>query len=489
MKQHLNNLLPPTEIPALSEQRRLGVERKWWVLMALGIGTLMTSLDAIAVNTVLPVIRDSFATTMSSIEWVVMSYLIIVSSLLLSFGRMGDIFGHKRVYSVGLVIFITGSLLCALAPSEAFLIGFRALEGFGFAMIASNASAILTWTFPQAQRGQAIGLLVMMTYFGMTIGPSLGGYLTDQFGWRSIFYINLPIGVIAAVMALLIIPRYSSGQKRESFDVAGAVALLIGLASLMFGLSKGQEMGWTSVPIVGLFVVALAFIALFLRVERVVRFPMLDLDLFSSRLFSFATVSACINYLCIFSALFLLPFYLVQGRGFSPGFAGLLITAQPVAMVIVAPLAGRLSDRIGSRALSTTGMVFLAAGMFMFSRLTAQATEMDVILPLVIMGIGNGFFVSPNSSAILGSVPRQRLGIAAGVVATARNLGMVLGIAISGAIFSTQLAQRSFATGDPQAAFFGAFQFTFVAIGLIATAGAATSLIRGPSGSGSVVAQ
>ncbi|MDO8689948.1 MAG: MFS transporter [Dehalococcoidia bacterium] len=479
MNHDPTRVLPIPDDQETASRYWLGIERKWWVLITVGIGGLAGALDLTVVNTVLPVIRESFGAQMSSIEWVVMSYLLTISIFLLTFGRMGDIFGHKHVYYVGLVVFTAGSVLCGISRSEIFLIGFRAFQGIGAAMISANAMAILTWTFPQKQRGQAVGLLVMMTYVGIAFGPALGGYLTDQLGWRSIFFVNLPIGTLAAIMAFFVIPRHALSEKRESFDVLGASALVVGLGSLMFALSKGQDLAWTSAPIIGLFVVAMASIAIFLKIESAVRFPMLDLGLFSSRLFTSATVSACLNYLCVFSSLFLLPFYLVQGRGFTPGSAGILITAQPATMMVIAPLSGYFSDRIGSRLLSTTGMVFVAAGMFAYSKLGAQSSEPSMLLSLVLTGIGNGLFVSPNSSAIMGSAPRHRQGIAAGMVATARNLGMVLGVAISGAILSTQLALQTAATGDPREAFFGAVRFTFMSIGFIAIAAAVTSSIRG----------
>ena len=457
----------------------LGIERKWWVLITVGIGGLAGALDLTIVNTVLPVIQESFGAQMSSIEWVVLSFLLTISIFLLTFGRMGDVFGHKYVYNVGLLVFTAGSVLCGVSRSELFLISFRAFQGIGAAMISATAMAIITWTFPQRQRGQAVGLMVMMTYVGISFGPALGGYLTDQLGWRSIFFVNLPIGALAAIMAALVIPRYAPGKKRESFDVVGAFALLVGLGSLMLALSKGQDLGWNSAPIIVLFVLAIASIVIFLRIESSVRFPMLDLGLFSSRLFTAASVSACLNYLCVFSSLFLLPFYLVQGRGFNPGFAGILITAQPATMIVIAPLSGYFSDRIGSRLLATAGMVFVAAGMFAYGTLGSQSSEPSILLALVLTGIGNGLFVSPNSSAIMGSAARHRQGIAAGMVATARNLGMVLGVAISGAILSTQLALQTAATGDPREAFFGALRFTFMSIGFIAISGAITSLVRG----------
>ncbi|MDP2726782.1 MAG: MFS transporter [Dehalococcoidia bacterium] len=256
------------------------------------------------------------------------------------------------------------------------------------------------------------------------------------------------------------------------------------LFSITWGLgiaSKGQDLGWTSPLIMGLIFVAVVFLFIFFRLEHVLPHPMLDLSLFRSRLFTAATISALLNYLCVFAGLFLVPFYLVQGRGFAPSLAGLLITAQPVAMVISAPISGYLSDRIGSRLLSTGGMVILAAGMFTLHGLGAESSAWQIVLPLALTGLGTGLFVSPNNSAILGSAPRHRQGITSGILATARNLGMVFGVAVSGAIFGMQMAQRSAGQAGSPTAFFGAFQDTFIVIAVIAIIGAATSLVRGPA--------
>ncbi len=460
----------------------LSLPRKWWILITVGTGTFMAALDGSIVNTVLPVIRQSFGADLSTIEWVVIAYLLTLSILLLSFGRLGDIVGHKRIYNSGFIVFTAGSVLCGLSPTEWLLVASRIFQALGAAMLSSTSPAILTGSFPARQRGQVLGMQGTMTYLGLTVGPSLGGFLADHLGWRSIFYVNLPIGVVATALAFLVIPRSTSGRRREPFDLAGASALMIGLGALMLALSKGQDMTWTSPVIMSLFIGAVVFLAVFLWLERTMPHPMLDLSLFRDQLFSAATLSSFINYVCVYSIIFLMPFYLVQGRGFPAGFAGLLLTAQPIVMAVVAPISGYLSDRVGSRLPSTIGMALLAAGLFSLRDLNAQTSARDIILRLVLIGLGVGIFVTPNNSAILGSAPRQRQGIASGVVATARNLGMVFGVAAAGAIFSVQVAQRTTAHIPPQLAFFGAIQDTFLVITAIAVAGILLSAVRGGQG-------
>jgi EmrB/QacA subfamily drug resistance transporter len=464
--------------------RYLGLEGKWWVLLAIGISTFMSALDGSVVNTALPVISVFFNTDVSSIEWVVTIYLLVLSGLLLSFGRLGDLRGHKTVFISGFGIFIISSALCGFAPSLAWLITFRAVQALGAAMLSANSPAILTKSFPGSQRGQALGLQATMTYLGLTVGPTLGGWLTDQFNWRAIFYINVPVGLAALWMALRHIPGDAylreTRTSSERFDLTGAGLFIIGLIVLLLGLNRGHAHGWNSLPILGSIGAALVILAGFVAYERRVSHPMLDLTLFTNRLFSISVISAVMNYVCLFSILFLMPFYLIQGRGLSPTQAGLLLSVQPVVMAIVAPLSGTLSDRIGVRLLTSLGMAILALGIFMQSRFGPQTLPIHMAAGLAITGLGTGIFISPNNSALMGAAPRHRQGIAAGILATSRNVGMVLGIGLAGAIFTTILAQMG--EGDTQAMpsplMFQAFRASFTTASGIAALGALISLVR-----------
>ena len=447
------------------------MERKWWILIAVGVGAFMSAIGTSVVNIVLPVVSRDFGVAVSTIEWVITTYLIIVSGLLLSFGRLGDLRGHKAVYVLGFMIFTVASPLCGVSPNALALIAARALQALGAAMLFANSPAILTKNFPAAQRGQALGLQSMMTYLGLTVGPSLGGWLTLQFGWRAAFFINLPIGLLALWLSIYFIPRDAPADQPEPFDWAGAATFMIGLVVLMLALNQGHAWGWTSPIILTMLFVALLIAALFVLIEQRMASPMLDLSLFRQRLFSAAVASAVANYICMYSVLFLMPFYLIQARGFDPAQAGVLLTAQPLLMALSAPLSGTLSHKIGSRLLGTLGMMILALGAFFLSRLDLASSQIDIVIALAILGLGTGMFTAPNSSALMGAAPRHRQGIAASVLATARNGGMVLGVGLAGAIFATVQAQ------------FGGTIFDAISAGLLAAAivtlfGAMTSAVR-----------
>ena len=419
----------------------LNIETKWLVLLAIGIGTFMSALDGSVVNTILPVVTDYFKTDVATIEWVVTTYLLVVSGLLLSVGRLGDLRGNKVAYIWGFVIFVLGSGLCGSAPSPVFLIIARGLQAIGAAMLFANSPAILTKNFPASQRGQALGLQGAMTYLGLTTGPFLGGWLADTFGWHSVFYINIPIGMLAIWLSASIIPRDTPSGQTERFDLPGALTFMVGLVTLLFALNQGHALGWTSPLILGLFTASFLILGLFTRIEMRVPAPMLDLSLFKRRVFTMSTISPILNYICVYSVLFLTPFYLIQGRGLSASQAGLILTAQPILMAFTAPFSGRISDRIGSRIPTTLGMLVMAGGLFLVSRLTLESPFWMVVLGLAIGGLGTGLFVAPNNSALMGDAPRNRQGIAAGVLALARNVGMVLGIGLTGAIFTTYLSR------------------------------------------------
>jgi EmrB/QacA subfamily drug resistance transporter len=451
------------------------LDRKWWVLLAVGIGTFMSALDSSVANIVLPIVRQDFHTDVATIEWVVTIYLLVVSGLLLGFGRFGDLRGHKSIYVFGFVIFVVGSMLCGLAPNEFSLISFRAIQAIGAAMLFANSPAILTQNFPAAQRGQALGLQATMTYLGLTVGPSLGGWLTTHFSWRAVFYINVPIGLATLILSQRVIPQDKPGENVEPFDLMGAALFLVGLVALMLGLNQGSEWGWTSPIILSLLAIALLILGIFIVIESRSTHPMLDLTLFQRRLFSASAGSAMLNYIALFSVIFLMPFYLIQGRGLNAAQAGLLLTAQPLVMAIAAPLSGTLSDRIGARLLSTVGMVIMALGLFLLSRLSGTSQPIDMIIALAVVGLGTGIFVSPNNSALMGSAPKNRQGIAAGILASARNVGMVLGIGLAGAIFTTVLAQLRTAPD----ALFRAIDAGFFVGSMVALLGAITSIVRG----------
>ena len=446
--------------------------RRWWVLTAIGIGTFMSALDGSVVNTVLPILRVDLRTSVSGIEWVTTIYLLVVSALLLGVGRAGDIRGQKRMYLAGFVLFVIGSGLCGAAPSAGVLVGMRALQGIGASMLFANSPAILTKTFAARERGRALGAQATFTYLGLTAGPSLGGWLAQVFGWRSVFYINIPVGIAGVWIALRVIPDDRPKEKGEPFDVRGALLFAAGLSAFLVALNEGPAWRWDAPRTIALFSTAVVLLGFFVRAERRPA-PMLDLTLFGDRTFSAATLSALMNYIAVYSVLFVLPFLLIQGRGLNTEQAGLVLTAQPIVMAVVAPLSGAWSDRIGSRLLAVVGMLILAGGLLLLGVLARGGSLHAIAGGLAVVGLGIGLFVSPNNSALMGAAPRHRQGIAAGVLATARNVGMVIGVGIAGAVFETVLLRGGGVVPGVAAAL-----FTAAGVALVGAICAASAVSR-----------
>lgn len=448
------------------------------VLLSVGLGTFMSALDASVVNTVLPVIRADYHVPVEVIQWVSTTYLLIMGSLLLSFGRLGDLRGHKRVYLAGLMVFVPASVLCGISSSVEMLIAARVIQGIGAAIVVSNAPAILIGSVHPSRIGQALGLQAAMTSIGLALGPSLGGWLTDQWGWKMIFFMNVPVGVAAFAIGLRHIPEEKSLPSREeTFDRVGALLFLAAFLALQVALSRGNNWGWLSAPTLGVFVGSAALAFLFLRQETTVKSPMLHLALFRNRLFSFSVGSAMVNYICMASVLFLVPFYLIQGRGFSAAKAGMVMTAQFLSMVVMAPISGRIADRVGSRVPATTGMAILAVGLFILSAMNGESPLHLVAIGLMVTGVGVAIFATPNNSAMLGAAPPGRKGIASGVLATSRLLGMATGVSFAGAILAGVVGGRS-AHGIPPERVFKAIHLAFLAAGLMALAGTVLTAAR-----------
>ncbi|HLH21730.1 MAG TPA: DHA2 family efflux MFS transporter permease subunit [Chloroflexota bacterium] len=445
------------------------------LLFALSVGALLGGLDSSIVNTVLPVVTQAFGSDVAGAEWIITVYLLVLSGLLLSLGRLGDLRGHRPLYLTGLVIFAAGSALSGLAPSIGFLVGARAFQALGAAMLSANSPAILTAAIRANRRGRAFGLYSMAVYLGLVVGPGLGGFLTDLWGWRAIFYVTVPIALLAFGLSARVLPDTAPASPHERFDWWGAVVFTIGLVALLLGLNQGHAWGWASPAILGCFAVAFGAMAVFVAIERRVPSPMLDLDLFRVRCFAAAIGSAILNYLGAYTVVFLLPFYLLQARDLTPSQTGLVLSAMPVVMVVAAPICGALSDRFGSRLFAAGGMGLLSTGLFLLSRLGLDTPFAAVVGILMLCGLGLGAFSSPNTNAALSSVPAPHRGIASGVLGTARNLGMMLGIGLAGAVLATGLGGTT--TGSP-AAVVAAVSTGFLLASGLAAAGVVTAAAR-----------
>ncbi len=415
-----------------------GIDRKWWTLLVVGVGTFMSALDGTAVNTALPIIGRQTGAPFSSLEWVVLIYLLTAVSLLLVVGKLGDMHGRRGIYLAGLIVFACGSVLCGLAPGIGALIFFRGLQACGAAVMFALSPAVLTSAFPPEQRGRSLGMQGTITYLGVSTGPAFGGFLTHHFGWRAIFFINLPIALIVVPLGYMTLHR-DEGRGKEPFDPIGAISLAVALSCLLFTLSKGQAMGWTSKPILSTAAISIIASGVFIAAEGRLRYPMLDLGLFSNRIFSASAFAAVMNYIASTSVSFLMPFYLLSASHFRIDLAGALLMSAPIATATVTATAGRLSDRIGPRVPATLGMCITVIGLLLLRTLKAGAPTPAVVMHLALVGLGVGLFTSPNNSAIMGSAPEQAQGVAGAVLAAARNMGFALGTALAGMLYLQKL--------------------------------------------------
>ena len=450
---------------------------QWWLLAAVGLSSLMVSSQTSALNAILPFVARSFGVDLPTIQWVVLAYLIVSSGLLLAFGRLGDMVGQRRLFLAGFAIFIGGSLLSWLAPNLAWLIATRIIQAVGGGMITSSSAPLITKTLPQSHRGRGLSAQIVMVYFGLAAGPGMGGVLADTLGWRWVFLVNVPLGLLAAAVTLAAVPKDEATAAKQPFDLAGALTFMIALTSLFFLM--GSDMHWQRFP-GGHAILPIVFVtatAAFVALELKRLEPMLDLKLFKSRYFSAGAASAMINYIGYSTLAFMVPFYLVDGIGYGATRAGVLIMAMPVGMMIFAPFSGWLSDKVGPRLPASLGMALLGGGIFLISRLGAAPSQNEIVSRLMLAGVGLGLFSSANSSAIMGEVPIDRQGVANGVVSTARQLGMMLGVAATTAIFRARYPLYA-ALGEGRATMAAVEDALLVVSGIIIL-GALTSLVRG----------
>jgi EmrB/QacA subfamily drug resistance transporter len=450
---------------------------RWFVLATVSVGTFMATLDSSIVNVALPTISGQLHSDLSTLQWVVTSYLLTISSLLPVFGRTADIFGRKKVYSLGFLIFTLGSILCGLAQNIWFLVATRILQAIGAAMLMSNSAAIITAIFPREERGRALGLTGTVVALGSLTGPAVGGLLIGFLSWRAIFYINLPIGIIGFLAARLILPNDNLQKGKESFDFAGALTFTLGMISLLLGVNNGVDWGWASFPVLFSIILGVILLTGFVITERKVKHPMIDLSLFSNRPFLVGNLSGWLSFVAMFANTMLLPFYLQHILNYSSSQVGLMMTFFPVTMAIVAPLSGHASDKFGPIALTTGGLAIVALGLFYFSLLTPSAHFYQIIPGGILTGLGAGMFQSPNNSSVMSSVIPQKLGIAGGINSLVRNLGMVTGIALSVSLFEAWGGVTK-PRPDQVAAFMSAYHSVMLVAMAIALIGAVISFNR-----------
>lgn len=446
-------------------------------MFVVSIGVFMATLDGSIVNVALPTLTRHFNTDLNTIQWVLLSYLLTITTLLLTLGRLSDMYGKKYIFSGGVLIFTIGSGFCSISTSAGQLIASRVLQGIGAAMLMANGPAIITQVFPHTERGKALGLIGTVVSIGSMTGPALGGFLIDWIGWQSIFYINIPVGIFGTVYALKIL-KTDEVNRNQKFDIQGAVLMFVSVMALMLGITQGQKMGWDSPLILSMFAVFIVFLVLFVIAEKKAKMPMIELSLFRNIPFSASNISGFLSFVAMFAVILLMPYYMENILGYSTKRVGLALIAVPLIMALVAPLSGWVYDKTKSPLPSSVGMAITAIALYMIGNLTSESSFLDIILRLGLIGLGMGLFHSPNNSIIMSSVPVNRLGIASGMLSSVRNLGMVTGIAISGAIFTRSLHLFGTSGMAYEQAFIGGFHNAFLVSAIICTIGVFTSLVR-----------
>lgn len=422
-------------------------DRKWFVMVAIGMGIFLGTIDGSIVNAALPTLVTELDTAFSAIQWVILGYLLTLATLTLGVGRLGDITGKRPIYTAGFGLFTLASMLCGLSPSVEFLIGFRILQGVGASMIFALGFAIITESFPPAERGRALGILGSIVSVGIAIGPALGGIIIDALSWHWIFFVNLPVGIVGTWTAWRFVPDVAppGGQR---FDFIGASAFFATLLSLMLALTLAQKRGFTAPVVVGLLAVFAVGLTIFISFERRVDQPMLDLTMFRDPLLTVNLVMGFLVFVAIVGALILLPFYLQDVLGYNVRTMGLLLGVIPLGLGLAAPISGAWSDRIGPRPVLVVGLVVMLVGFGGFTTLTTTTSALRYFVLALPIGIGIGIFQSPNNSAVMGAVPGERLGVASGMLTITRITGQISGIAVLGALWAGRVAARS-GTGDP----------------------------------------
>lgn len=425
--------------PALTAQTGLPPAERRMVLIAVAAGVLLATIDGSIVNIALPTLVDDLNTSFPVVQWVQLAYLLALAALTLGVGRWGDVAGKKRIYTSGFGAFTAGSLLCGVAPGIGWLIGFRVVQAIGATMVLALGAAILTEAFPARERGKALGWIGTAVSIGIVTGPVVGGLLLSSFSWRAIFFVNLPVGVAGTILALRHVPATPPlpGQK---FDWAGAGLLGLALTSLTLGVNLVQQSTPTDPVVIALLSAAVLLGVLFVAVERRHLHPMIDLSLFRDPMLTAGIVSGFLTFVSVTSVFLLMPFFLEGVVGLSIRTTGLAMAASPLALGVVAPISGALSDRFGARGITTVGALVLALAYLQFAGITADLTIAGYVALAIPVGLGMGIFQSPNNTAVMNSVPPGYLGIGSGLLNLTRLLGQIVGAAVLGSLWAGRVA-------------------------------------------------
>ncbi len=445
-------------------------------LLVASIASFFTPFMGTSINIALPTIGIDFGADAILLNWVTNGFLLAAAIFAVPLGRVADIHGMKKIFTYGIIIFTVASLFCALAPSSIILIAFRVLQGIGSAMIFVTGLAIITSVFHPKHRGKAIGINVAAVYVGLSLGPVIGGLMTQYLGWRSLFLLMIPFGLLVVAIVFWKLQDEWAASRGEKFDWVGSILYSIMLFLVMYGFSNLPQLdGWI------MLVVGIAGFFAFLRWELRSKSPVFNVRLFKNTAFTFSSMAALINYSATFAVTLLLSYYLQYIRGFEPQTAGLILVAQPILMAITAPLAGRMSDRIDARLIATTGMAVVTLGLFTFTFIGSDTSLINIIIGLAVLGLGFGLFSSPNTNVIMGSVERKFYGVASATVSTMRLIGQTMSIGIATLVFALLLGRVQI-TPEQYIPLLGSIHICFVVFTVLCFVGIFISWYRGESG-------
>lgn len=459
---------------AQANQSSGGTGNKNLLLFIIVLTSFINPFMGAAVNIALPDMAREFSMSTLMMGWVSMAFLLASVAVLMPVGKLADITGRKKIFIYGNILVTLASALCALSTDTFMLISSRLLQGIGGAMMFGTGTAMITSAFPPQQRGRAIGINVSAVYLGLTLAPLLGGFLTELFGWRSIFWVNVPFGLFVLPATLFAIKTEWKDAHGDSFDTRGSVIYIISISILMYGFSKLPD------PLaVALVIAGLAGMILFIRYEFRVPVPILDMRLFTAnKVFAYSNLAALINYATTFAVTFLLSLYLQYIKGLKPSDAGMVLVTQPVLMTIVASFSGRLSDRVDPRLLSSIGMGIIVAGLSLLAFISESTTNTFLIACLFILGAGFGLFSSPNTNAVMGSVEKRQLGVASATISTMRVAGQMISMAIATLVLNAFMGKQKIGAGT-HLSFIHSARVIFIVFAVLCVFGVFASLARG----------
>jgi EmrB/QacA subfamily drug resistance transporter len=426
------------------------MQDKWRILVAIAFGTYIATMDFSIVNIALPTLSREFDASPDTVIWATLIFSLTATSLTLTAGRVGDLFGRRRVYLTGWLVFTIGMAGVGFAQSIGQLIALRAVQAIGMSMVIANGTAIVVDAFPSSERGRALGGTNAAVGAGLMSGPILGGLILSLLDWRAIFYLRIPLGIAAFLMVLLVVRDRPSTAAGRRLDIPGAVALFGALGGTILAMNRGVAWGWTSPVILGLFAIGIFSLVAFIHIEQRSSSPVISLALFRIRSFTLSALTLVLNFVGQSAVTFLMPFYLIQVHDYSTARAGFVIVTIPVMMLAFAPFSGYLADRFAFRYQQALGSALVTIGLLSLTTLAADTPMAAIMARLSLIGLGSAIFQSPNSSAIMGSVPPQQLGTASASVATSRNIGNATGLALMGtilvAVASSQLGTSAIST-------------------------------------------